>query len=223
MSHLSTIQHPSPRLIPAGQAEPTGLGLLDPVVGQMGDRPMTNYREQLLDPRWQRMRLECLQAAEWRCAMCFAEKDTLHVHHQRYVKGLAPWEYDRSDLVVLCAKCHSGHHDMRTKLEALVAVGGPNWLRNIHDLVAGYLFAMNVIGDAPDLANESDAAPFYVGCLAAVVETEAYRTALVAERIDGVITNDANSLMARAHTEVRRFAASIRTFHDVVARDLERT
>jgi 5-methylcytosine-specific restriction endonuclease McrA len=46
-----------------------------------------NYKEQLLDPRWQRRRLEILQRDEFTCQKCLSKDKTLHVHHIDYIKG----------------------------------------------------------------------------------------------------------------------------------------
>lgn len=67
---------------------------------------MTTYAEKLKDPRWQRKRLEVLEAANWACETCGAEDKTLHVHHKRYLKGHEPWEYENEDLRSLCEDCH---------------------------------------------------------------------------------------------------------------------
>ena len=34
----------------------------------------------------------------------------LHVHHQYYIKGKEPWDYDDSALITLCADCHQNRH-----------------------------------------------------------------------------------------------------------------
>ena len=68
------------------------------------------YSEQLRDPRWQRRRLEALNAADWRCDGCHSERRTLHVHHRAY-RAVAPWEYEPSELQVLCDTCHQKAHE----------------------------------------------------------------------------------------------------------------
>lgn len=34
----------------------------------------------------------------------------LHIHHEYYIQGRKPWEYDDSALVTLCAECHQKRH-----------------------------------------------------------------------------------------------------------------
>lgn len=68
------------------------------------------YREWLLDPRWQKRRLECLEAAGFRCQRCRHTDKTLQVHHRRYYAGRKPWEYTDAQLIVLCDDCHELQH-----------------------------------------------------------------------------------------------------------------
>ena len=70
------------------------------------------YSELLKDPRWQKRRLEALQAAGFRCQKCPASDKTLHVHHLFYVPGRMPWEYELEDLLVVCDDCHAKGHDL---------------------------------------------------------------------------------------------------------------
>ena len=64
------------------------------------------YKEQLLDPRWQRRRLEILQRDDFTCRKCLSKDKTLHVHHTEYFNGKMAWEYDGRYLKTLCADCH---------------------------------------------------------------------------------------------------------------------
>lgn len=82
------------------------------------------YKDQYLHPNWQRRRLECLEAAGWACKKCECEDVTLHVHHKRYVKGRMVWEYENSELVVLCEDCHASEHALRSLLDRLCADAG---------------------------------------------------------------------------------------------------
>lgn len=69
-------------------------------------RSQNNYLKKLLDPRWQKKRLEILNRDEWQCQNCLNDKETLHVHHRIYLSGSEPWEYDNKHLVTLCSICH---------------------------------------------------------------------------------------------------------------------
>lgn len=65
-----------------------------------------NYAELLLDPRWQRRRLEILSRDDWQCQCCGESKKTLHVHHRNAYRPIAPWEYGHDELQTLCETCH---------------------------------------------------------------------------------------------------------------------
>lgn len=101
----------------------------------------TTYREKLLDPRWQRRRLEILGRSDFHCESCGDGTQTLHVHHRRYVKGREPWEYEDHELVTLCASCHSQDHDAREMLDLALCSIDPqfmSWERAIA-LLCGFL------------------------------------------------------------------------------------
>ena len=76
-----------------------------------------NYEELLKDPRWQRKRLEVMQADNFTCQACFRKDKTMNVHHKRYVHGVMPWEYDTRDLITLCDDCHKKHHNTEDKIK----------------------------------------------------------------------------------------------------------
>lgn len=75
----------------------------------------TEYSKALADPRWQKKRLEKMQAAEWKCEICGDETEELHVHHISYRKDFRgdfvnPWEYELDELKCLCKTCHTIWH-----------------------------------------------------------------------------------------------------------------
>lgn len=81
----------------------------------MAERRTKSYSEKLLDPRWQKKRLEILQFAGWECENCGSKDKTLHVHHSYYEKGLEPWEYPDISMSALCEMCHAvAQSDMQT-------------------------------------------------------------------------------------------------------------
>jgi len=82
---------------------------------------MQSYSELLLDPRWQRKRLEILGRDNFSCTSCGANDKTLHVHHKKYKKGSRPWEYESSELHTLCKDCHANNHALKDALAFLVA------------------------------------------------------------------------------------------------------
>lgn len=64
------------------------------------------YKEKLLDPRWQRKRLEILNRDEFTCRFCGDAKSELQIHHLYYFVNIDPWQYDESALITLCKTCH---------------------------------------------------------------------------------------------------------------------
>ena len=74
------------------------------------------YEEKLKDPRWQKKRLEVLDRQDFTCQGCDNKRNTLHVHHLKYLTGLDPWEYEDKYLAVLCSKCHDFLHKYDLRL-----------------------------------------------------------------------------------------------------------
>ena len=91
----------------------------------------TAYFQKLRDPRWQKLRLEALEARDWACEVCFDSKSTLHVHHKQYFKGREPWEYDLNQLAVLCEHCHEDTHATKDRLLDVISrlpIDGMRWI-----------------------------------------------------------------------------------------------
>lgn len=63
------------------------------------------YAEKLLDPRWQKKRLEILNRESFTCQLCGDTETTLHIHHEKYHAN--PWDTDNSLLKCYCKHCHS--------------------------------------------------------------------------------------------------------------------
>jgi hypothetical protein len=77
------------------------------------------YQEKLLDPRWQKKRLEIFERDQWTCQSCLATDKTLHVHHRFYRPDREPWEYEDIALITLCKDCHEFEPD---ELKQAIAV-----------------------------------------------------------------------------------------------------
>lgn len=67
------------------------------------------YRDKLKDARWLDKRQTILARDSFRCIIC-GSRNNLNVHHNVYIDGREPWEYDNKYLVTLCQKCHSKIH-----------------------------------------------------------------------------------------------------------------
>lgn len=62
------------------------------------------YKEKLLDPRWQKKRLQVFNRDNFTCQCCSDKTRTLHVHHKSYQEN--PWDVDDNDLITYCDECH---------------------------------------------------------------------------------------------------------------------
>lgn len=78
------------------------------------------YKEQLLDPRWQRRRLEILQRDDFTCRECLSKDKTLHIHHTEYHNGKMAWEYDGRYLKTLCSDCHELEELIKKQKKVLI-------------------------------------------------------------------------------------------------------
>lgn len=89
---------------------------------QMVCYPM-NYSEKLKDPRWQKKRLEILNAANWKCEEvdCGRSDLPLEVHHCQYISGIEPWQYDRDLLIALCKPCHERRQGVERSVHVALA------------------------------------------------------------------------------------------------------
>lgn len=70
-----------------------------------------SYENLLKTMNWQMKRLEVILLRGIKCERC-GSKTSLQVHHKIYIKKVVPWCYPRTDLEVLCKKCHSYTHEM---------------------------------------------------------------------------------------------------------------
>lgn len=68
------------------------------------------YAQQLLHPKWQRLRLQVFDAADWACERCDDTEQTLHAHHREYRPGAMAWEYEVEEIACLCSDCHTALH-----------------------------------------------------------------------------------------------------------------
>lgn len=130
------------------------------------------FAEQIKHPNWQKRRLQRLEAAGWECQDCYAKDAQLQVHHKRYLKGRLYWDYDDTDLIVLCRACHEQAHGVKALLDQ--AIASSTWLGTEGAKVALGLFAGFAHGSSgiePDLANEVravDPSAFNLGLFAAL-------------------------------------------------------
>lgn len=81
------------------------------------------YSQKLLDPRWQRKRLEVFQRANFTCERCGATGKTLNAHHRAYFRGREPWDYLADQLECVCVDCHDKGADQDALVEVAACAG----------------------------------------------------------------------------------------------------
>ena len=77
------------------------------------------YAQLLRDPRWQRRRLDVLNAANWQCqdAECGRRDFPLEVHHCYYIYGRKPWDYPPDAFLSLCEDCHKKRQQLECEIK----------------------------------------------------------------------------------------------------------
>lgn len=71
-----------------------------------------DYAQQIKSPKWQRLRLEVMDANGFQCQVCGEDNKELNVHHPYYLRGALIWEYPAKDLQCLCYDCHAEFHGL---------------------------------------------------------------------------------------------------------------
>jgi hypothetical protein len=140
------------------------------------------YWEKLKDPRWQRLRLEAMSAAEFACQVCYDSKSTLNVHHKQYFKGREPWEYEVMQLSVLCESCHEEQHsdeDQYRLVGSYLSLDGPGSRDCCASLVAGFARI------APPTKN-GDMYSYFLGIIARLIEPVTWQHS---EEFSGLISD----------------------------------
>ncbi len=160
---------------------------------------MSAYSDLLRDPRWQKKRLERLEAAKWECENCGGKDNTLHVHHGLYVKNRKPWEYDDDDLMVLCEVCYADHHLKTERLKEVLARIDPGAALA---LLAGYWSNGFVLDPATiEEARQNDALTFAAGFTASLLGCEIEQIGLVAQFAVSITKENSESRQIFKHSQ----------------------
>jgi hypothetical protein len=121
------------------------------------------YAEKLKDPRWEIFRNKVFDAMGCACSTCGDQDKPAtrfnHVHHKRYIKGREPWEYDLTDVTVLCKECHDEIHQCENKWRSMIRAM-PSWLVAEFDSMADDFMKMDpedYVGWASYCKNEARA------------------------------------------------------------------
>lgn len=80
----------------------------------------TTYAKKLLDPRWQKKRLQILQRDGFKCVECQSDTKTLHVHHKNYIYGNDPWDYTDTNFITFCEDCHQMEEYFKEQFKGLI-------------------------------------------------------------------------------------------------------
>jgi hypothetical protein len=142
-----------------------------------------SYADLLKDRRWQKKRLEVLDAAGWVCERCESADNSqqLHVHHRRYVRGRKPWEYSVHELQALCESCHKLAGDEIKNLDDAIAdlklSCGPAEI----DQVIGFARAVVVLSNGPDRMRINT----YEQAMGAYQACEGHDADFVIDRLEG--------------------------------------
>lgn len=119
-------------------------------------RSKNTYAEKLLDPRWQKLRLEVFQRDNFTCQACGDSKSTLHAHHVLYSpESEGPWDYAIHEIQTLCADCHKEEHESakvaRLALSSVLAQNGFGLSYRIEQLAT----ALSYYADAKSVFDEA--------------------------------------------------------------------
>lgn len=146
-----------------------------PNAGVSPERAMATYWEKLRDPRWQKRRLQIMEAVQFSCQDCGDDKATLNVHHKIYRKGANPWEYRDDELECLCERCHEEKHRQRAALNQILATSDFP-IDDLVALIAGFLDA-NACADPMATEMGRQMAPLFyeIGAAASAVQHEVFR------------------------------------------------
>lgn len=92
------------------------------------------YKEKLLDPRWQKKRLEIFQRDHFTCLDCGYMGRTLSVHHGYYPK-CEPWECPDEFLWTLCEVCHEAAQQTLDTVKQYAGLMPPSGVRDLLTLL----------------------------------------------------------------------------------------
>lgn len=71
-----------------------------------------NYNRQLKSKEWKNFRKKVFKIKGKKCEICGSTKQ-LNIHHPFYTKGKLAWQYNPSDMMVLCRDCHKNIHNIK--------------------------------------------------------------------------------------------------------------
>ena len=75
-------------------------------------KPYAKYEEQLKDNKWKAFRWFVLKVRGESCEIC-GETKNLQVHHIKYIPNKMAWEYNVTQVMVVCRECHKKIHNIK--------------------------------------------------------------------------------------------------------------
>lgn len=72
----------------------------------------SNYRDKLLDGRWEDFRKSYLRRNGSFCRGCRRGDMPIQIHHLVYDPSREPWEYNDNEVAALCRECHAKWHKL---------------------------------------------------------------------------------------------------------------
>ena len=96
------------------------------------------YEEKLQTREWKEFREHVLEVKGFECENCRCTTERPHIHHKGYIRGREPWDYDVSEVQVLCGTCHDTIHKRRKEFEALFDSLQPETLALLLDGLAKF-------------------------------------------------------------------------------------
>lgn len=75
---------------------------------------MKRPRKLYVNEKWYEFSGRVKSRDDYKCLQCGRQEPyvVLQVHHEKYIKGKAPWEYSLSDCRTLCKGCHAKTHGL---------------------------------------------------------------------------------------------------------------
>ena len=79
---------------------------------RIGYKELSEYKKQLKSKEWKNFRKKVFKIKGKKCEICGSTKQ-LNIHHPFYTKGKLAWQYNPSDMMVLCRYCHKEIHNIK--------------------------------------------------------------------------------------------------------------
>lgn len=95
---------------------------------------LMKYADLLKMPEWRDRRSDYVgrlsEKPSWPgceyCENCYEILGSHHLHHRRYISGRLPWEYEDTDLMLLCEVCHKHVHDVAKFAQEFILASMPH-------------------------------------------------------------------------------------------------